>query len=160
VKQATEEPEKKPLAISIRLLIVDDDPVIRLILERHFSSRGFMVTVVAGGDEALLELSKFRYDLVITDLLMPGIDGLELLRIIRQDYPLMRVIVMTGAVTIENMLNVLKEGAFTFVTKPLDDLVPLDLAVDLAMAMIQGWFDQLSKLQRLKTGSGTPVKLP
>ena len=152
---AANEPQK-PRTSSVRLLIVDDDPVIRLILERHFTIRGFTVTVAANGQEALEELAMARYDLVITDLLMPGIDGLDLMRSIRHDYPLMRVIVMTGAVTIENILNVLKEGAFTFVTKPLDDLVPLELAVDLAMAMIQGWFDQLGKLQRLKVSLGSP----
>lgn len=143
-------------SVNARLLIVDDDPVIRLILQRHFAARGFIISVAEDGEEALRLLARTRYDLVITDLIMPGIDGLELMRAIRREYPLMRVIVMTGAVTLDNILNVLKEGAFTFVTKPLDDLVPLELAVDLALAMVQGWLDQLSKLQRLKSSQPKP----
>ncbi len=143
-------------SVNARLLIVDDDPVIRLILQRHFAVRGFVISVAEDGEEALRLLARTRFDLVVTDLIMPGIDGLELMRAIRREYPLMRVIVMTGAVTLDNILNVLKEGAFTFVTKPLDDLVPLELAVDLALAMVQGWLDQLSKLQRMKTAQPKP----
>ncbi len=159
MKLAANEPQQ-PRPLNVRLLVVDDDPVIRLILERHFTMQGFMVTVAADGQEALQALAMSRYDLVITDLLMPGIDGLDLLRSIRQDYPLMRVIIMTGDVTIDNILNVLHEGAFTFVTKPLDDLVPLELAVNLALALIQGWLDQLGKLQRLKSSQSLSVNPP
>ena len=136
----------------VRLLIVDDDPVIRMILHRHFSARGFAISLAADGDEALRLLSLHRHDLVISDLIMPGMDGIDLLRAIHRDYPLLRVVVMTGAVTLDNMLNILKEGAFTFVTKPLDDLAPLEVSVDLALAVVQGWLDQLSALHRLKTG--------
>ena len=136
--------------VVVRLLIVDDDPVIRLILDRHFTARGFAVSTASDGAEALRLLSRMRHDLVISDLIMPGMDGLELLRAIRQEYPLLRVVMMTGAVTLDNMLNILKEGAFTFVTKPLDDLAALEVSVDLALAVVQGWLDQLGILHRMK----------
>ncbi len=138
--------------MGVRLLIVDDEAVIRVLLQRHFAGRDYEVEVAANGIEALARLDEAKYDIVVTDLLMPQMDGHELLVRIRDDYPLVRVIVMTGAVSIENMLSCLREGAFTFVTKPLTDLAPLTDAVHIASWIVQGWLEQLTLLQRMKSG--------
>jgi CheY-like chemotaxis protein len=137
--------------MTVRLLIVDDEAVIRALLQRHFEAREYVVETAANGIEALQRLSQAKYDIVITDLLMPEMDGHELLERIRDEYPLIRVIVMTGAVSIDNMLACLREGAFTFVTKPLTDLAPLSDAVHVAAWIVQGWLEQLTLLQRMKS---------
>jgi CheY-like chemotaxis protein len=137
--------------MTVRILIVDDEAVIRALLQRHFVARDYIVETAANGLEALQRLSDAKYDIVITDLLMPEMDGHELLGRIRDEYPLIRVIVMTGAVSIDNMLACLREGAFTFVTKPLTDLAPLSDAVHVAAWIVQGWLEQLTLLQRMKS---------
>jgi CheY-like chemotaxis protein len=136
--------------MSIRLLIVDDDLIIRNLLKRHFLGHGYDVEVAVDGLDALEKLGRAKYDIMVTDLMMPNLDGLELLTRVRDDYPMLRCIVMTGAVTIDNMLACLKQGAFTFVTKPLDNLAPLTDAVHVSAWVIQGWLEQLAKLQRMK----------
>jgi len=138
----------------VRLLIVDDEAVIRQILERHFRSRGYEVDVASDGRAALERLAMARYDIVVTDLMMPVMDGFELLTRLRDEYPFIQTIVMTGAVSIDNMLACLKEGAFTFVTKPLDDLSALEDAVHIAAWVVQGWWEQLAALQRMKRQGG------
>jgi CheY-like chemotaxis protein len=143
--------------MTVRLLIVDDEAVIRVLLQRHFVANGYMVETAANGIEALQRLADAKYDIVISDLLMPEMDGHELLGRIRDEYPLVRVIVMTGAVSIDNMLACLREGAFTFVTKPLTDLAPLSDAVHVAAWIVQGWLEQLTLLQRMKA---QPQALP
>jgi CheY-like chemotaxis protein len=137
--------------MTVRLLIVDDEAVIRALLQRHFVAKDYMVETAANGLEALQRLADAKYDIVITDLLMPEMDGHELLSRIRDEYPLIRVIVMTGAVSIDNMLACLREGAFTFVTKPLTDLAPLSDAVHVSAWIVQGWLEQLTLLQRMKS---------
>ena len=136
--------------MTVRLLIVDDEAVIRALLQRHFIAKDYIVDTAANGIEALQRLADAKYDIVVTDLLMPEMDGHELLGRIRDEYPLIRVIVMTGAVSIENMLACLREGAFTFVTKPLTDLAPLSDAVHVSAWIVQGWLEQLTLLQRMK----------
>jgi CheY-like chemotaxis protein len=136
--------------MTVRLLIVDDEAVIRALLQRHFIAKDYIVDTAANGIEALQRLADAKYDIVVTDLLMPEMDGHELLGRIRDEYPLIRVIVMTGAVSIENMLACLREGAFTFVTKPLTDLAPLADAVHVSAWIVQGWLEQLTLLQRMK----------
>ncbi len=141
--------------MAIRLLIVDDETVIRKVLERHFAAKGYEVVTAVNGKDAITRLEQQKFDIVVTDLLMPEMDGFELLKHLREEFPLVRVIIMTGAVNLENMLSCLKDGAFTFVTKPLDDLAPLEDAVHIAAWVVQGWLEQLSNLQRLKRTGGS-----
>lgn len=140
--------------MAIRLLIVDDETVIRKVLERHFLAKGYEVVTAIHGKDAITKLDQQKFDIVISDLLMPEMDGFELLRFLREEYPLIRVIIMTGAVSLDNMLACLKDGAFTFVTKPLDDLAPLEDAVHISAWVVQGWLEQLANLQRMKRGGG------
>ena len=140
--------------MAIRLLIVDDETVIRKVLERHFLAKGYEVVTAIHGKDAITKLDQQKFDIVISDLLMPEMDGFELLRFLREEYPLIRVIIMTGAVSLDNMLACLRDGAFTFVTKPLDDLAPLEDAVHISAWVVQGWLEQLANLQRMKRGGG------
>jgi DNA-binding NtrC family response regulator len=101
-----------------RLLIVEDEHEMLMFLKRFFSRKGYMVTAVAGGEEAWAALSETEYDLVISDLLLEGMSGMELLkksRAIDQDLPF---IIITGAGTIESAVEAIKIGAFHYVTKP------------------------------------------
>ncbi len=144
--------------MAIRLLIVDDETVIRKVLERHFTSKGYEVVTAIHGKDAVAKLEQQKFDIVVSDLLMPEMDGFELLHYLRQEYPLIRVIIMTGAISLDNMLACLKDGAFTFVTKPLDDLAALEDAVHISAWVVQGWLEQLAILQRMKRGGTNHVE--
>lgn len=100
------------------LLIVDDDPSNLESLEGVFSKEGYQVRLVDGGRPALELVKKERVDVVLTDLMMPDMDGLDLLRSIKAVSPESEVILMTAYATVARAVESMKEGAYDFVTKP------------------------------------------
>lgn len=138
-----------------RLLIVDDDAATRLLLERHFTARGFACQVASDGQTALALLQAGQIHVMITDLQMPGMDGIALLRSVRMLDLLTRCVVITGYVTISNLTACLREGAVALIPKPLNELAPLEQAVDQAFAQMQRWKDDMSAIIRLRPPSAT-----
>lgn len=108
-----------------RLLIVDDEKVIREILADFLSMEGFAVGLAEDGEAALAELEKRDYNLVISDLKMPRMGGLELLERMRQDYDSVLVVMMTGFGTVETAIEAMKKGAYDYILKPfkVDEVV-------------------------------------
>ncbi|HEY6839318.1 MAG TPA: sigma-54 dependent transcriptional regulator, partial [Geobacteraceae bacterium] len=101
-----------------RILVVDDEPVIREGLRRVFPSDSYVVEAYAAGRTALERLQEDDFDLVVTDLKMPGMDGMELLRSIRILQPDVPVIIITGYSTIDSAVEAMKSGAADYVAKP------------------------------------------
>jgi DNA-binding NtrC family response regulator len=106
---------------SVRLLLVDDDPLIVNSLSEFLRLEGYQVDSAPDGAMAVEMLAATRYNLVITDVNMPRTNGLELLRTIRNSYPDVVVLVITGYGTIENAVEAVKMGAFEYLTKPIID---------------------------------------
>lgn len=118
-----------------KILVIDDDKSARLLLERVLSRAGHTVTLVDNGEQGLTLLSKDVYDLIITDKNLPGIDGLEVLRLARQAMPNLQAIVITGFPTPETKTSARDLGVFSYVTKPfgiLDILGTCDGAIKAA----------------------------
>ncbi len=132
------------------LLVVDDDPVIRLMLKTHLDSRGYLCALAGDGVEALRLLESGRIQVLVTDLDMPGMGGLELLAAVRNRGLLTRCVVVTGYATIANLTACLREGAVALVPKPLDDLTLLDQAVAEAFAQMQRWAAQMGAIVRMR----------
>lgn len=107
------------------ILIVDDEPVVRDSLGKWFEEEGFAVETASTAGEALLRLANQRWDLALVDIKMPGMDGLELQRKIRDVDPEIIVIIMTGYASVETAVQALKDGAYDYIMKPFD---PDDLA--------------------------------
>ena len=103
-----------------RILVVDDEPSIRTVLKAHLSRDGHDVSVAADGNEAVHLLSTAPVDLVISDLKMPGMDGLELLAHCVREQPGLPVILITAHGTVDTAVEALKLGAQDFITKPFD----------------------------------------
>ncbi len=101
-----------------RILVVDDEQVIRDILGDFLSMEGFEVHTAEDGSQALVELSRRHYDLVLTDLKMPNVGGLELLAAIQKHAPSVVTILMTGFGTVETAIDAMKQGAYDYILKP------------------------------------------
>lgn len=116
-----------------RILVVDDEPSIRTVLKAHLSRDGHEVLVAPGGAEAVALLSTEPVDLVISDLKMPGMDGMELLAWCAREQPGLPVIVITAHGTIDTAVEATKHGAIAFLEKPIT-LQKLLRAVEQALA--------------------------
>jgi len=103
-----------------RLLVVDDDAPFREVLAFRLAACGFEVTPAARGEEALETLESGSFDVVLLDLLMPGIGGMETLRRIRKMNRRTEVILLTGAGSVETALQGINGGAFDYLVKPCD----------------------------------------
>jgi DNA-binding NtrC family response regulator len=104
------------------VLVVDDDAVFRAALTRYLEQEGFETCSVASADAALAELDERPFDLVITDLRMPGVDGIELIRRVRKTDPEAVCIVVTGFGSPERSIEALEAGAFWFIEKSYERL--------------------------------------
>jgi DNA-binding NtrC family response regulator len=103
-----------------QILLIDDDPgscnALTLLLERC----GYQVTSSTSGEEALTQLQETRFELVISDLLLPGISGIDILKQIKEDSPQTGVILITGNASAETAVEAMKEGALDYITKPFN----------------------------------------
>ncbi|QKT03641.1 nitrogen regulation protein NR(I) [Ectothiorhodospiraceae bacterium 2226] len=111
-----------------RIWVVDDDRSIRWVLERALRDEQFEVTAFEEGGAVLRALARERPDAIISDIRMPGTDGLALLERIRSDYPELPVIIMTAHSDLDSAVSAYQGGAFEYLPKPFD----VDQAVELA----------------------------
>jgi DNA-binding NtrC family response regulator len=105
---------------NLPLLIIDDDRRMRELLREIFSEQGYLVTVAEDGDQAVAAINEERFGLILTDLKMPGQDGLALLRRAQQVDPEVPVIMITGHGTVDSAIAALKQGAYDYIEKPFD----------------------------------------
>ncbi len=103
---------------SARILVVDDERVIREILAEFLALEGFTVHTVEDGEKALTELRLRPYDLLITDLKMPRLSGLQLLEKVEQERLGVLTVLMTGFGTVETAIEAMKKGAYDYLLKP------------------------------------------
>lgn len=104
-----------------RILIVDDEPLTRKSLYEILRFEGYSVSAASSAKEALILVEKERPNIIITDLKMPEMDGLELLREVKKMSFKVSVVIMTGFGSIETAVEAMKEGAFDYITKPIVD---------------------------------------
>ncbi len=105
---------------SVRILVVDDEQHVRSSLAAWFREDGYDVTVAGSGREALQALARDGADILLVDIKMPGMDGLELQRKARELAPDATVIIMTAYASVETAVEALKDGAYDYVVKPFD----------------------------------------
>jgi len=103
-----------------RILIVDDDPANREGLSLLLGQENYQVEGVASGEEALERLEKSSAEVIITDLFLPGMSGIEILKQVKENAPLTNVILVTGKASAESAVEAMKEGAFDYITKPVN----------------------------------------
>ncbi|MBL7040300.1 MAG: response regulator [Pirellulaceae bacterium] len=101
-----------------KVLVVDDEQVVLDSVRKHLKREGYDIQTVLSGDEAIEILDSGWPEVVITDLMMPGMDGLELLERVRDASPKVPVIMITGFATMRTALQALRQGAFDYIAKP------------------------------------------
>ena len=102
------------------ILIVDDEKNIRMTLSQSLDSLGVETDTAGNGEEALAKLKKKDFGLILLDIRMPGMDGMEVLRRVREVRPDIRIIMITAYGTIESAVEAIKLGAVDFLQKPFD----------------------------------------
>ncbi len=101
-----------------RILVIDDEEIVRLSCKRTLVPEGYEVDTAASGKEGMELFEKSKYDLVLIDLKMPGIDGIEVLVNIKRQHPEQNVMIMTGYDTIEHIVESISSGAAHYLEKP------------------------------------------
>jgi DNA-binding NtrC family response regulator len=111
--------------MKVKVLLVDDEKEFIQTLAERLEVRDFSVQTAFAGDEALLKIKEQDFDVVVLDVLMPGKNGIETLREIKNLKPLVNVIMLTGHATVETAIEGMKAGAYDYLMKPTDtnDLV-------------------------------------
>jgi DNA-binding NtrC family response regulator len=106
--------------IQANVLLVDDEEKFLEALSQRLESRGLKVEAVTSGEEAVRQTEKKNFDAIILDLAMPGLDGIETLRRIKEQRADLEMIMLTGHATINNAIDAMKLGAEDFLEKPVD----------------------------------------
>jgi len=114
------------------ILVIEDDPSLRRIMQLRMDHNGFTVRCAATGEEGIEMLEGEPFDLVLTDLMLPGVSGLDVLKYVKSHHPTAPVIVLTAFGTVETAVEAMKSGAFDYLTKPVDN-EELYLAVNRAL---------------------------
>ncbi|MBL7048504.1 MAG: sigma-54-dependent Fis family transcriptional regulator [Nitrospira sp.] len=103
-----------------KILVIDDEPIIRTSCERCLKPEGYEIKTTATGAEGLEFLKNEPFDLVLLDLMMPDMDGMEVLQMIKKTYPSIKVIMITGYSTVDTAVDTLRMGAFNYLQKPFN----------------------------------------
>src|SRR3990170_7391197 len=101
------------------IFVIDDEEPIRKVLQTHLMKEGYRVVPSSGGREVFDQLKNNSFELLICDIMMPGVDGLEILNHVRSNYDITPVIMLTGLTDISVAVDVMKKGAFDYVMKPV-----------------------------------------
>jgi len=106
--------------MNVKVLLIDDEEEFVETLAERLQTRGFSVSTALSGDEGLGRLDQMKPDVVILDVLMPGKNGIQTLKEIRERDPLVEIMMLTGHATIDTAIEGLKLGAFDYLKKPTD----------------------------------------
>ncbi|MBL8292473.1 MAG: sigma-54-dependent Fis family transcriptional regulator [Bryobacterales bacterium] len=106
--------------MNANILVVDDEDSLRRVTQVRLQQAGYAVETAPSGERALDQLARRHFELVLTDLRMPGMSGIDLLKRVREDYPETVVIVVTAFGTVETAVEAMKSGAYDYLTKPID----------------------------------------
>jgi len=113
----------------VRILVVDDEEAIRGTVSSLLEEEGYEVTAVSSGEEALARFGDDPFPLVITDIRMGGMTGIDLLQGVKRLHPKTETIIMTSYASLETAVLALRSGAYDYILKPFEDLELVTTAV-------------------------------
>lgn len=140
----------------IRLLIVDDEVKFLDSIAKRLSMRGLDVTKAHNGADALAAAKRGKFDLALLDLKMPGMDGKQVLEILKRDHRYLEVIILTGHGSVDSAVECTKLGAFSYLPKPYELEKLLDVLQAGYQARLKKKFERdetrMARLQQIATG--------
>ena len=137
---------------TLKALVCDDEAPLRDLMARRLEKLGLEVERAEDGKDAIAHLDRNRYDLLVTDIYMPDVTGLELLQRMKALDPHAQVVVVTASATLDNAVKALNDGAFAYLTKPFDHLSVFDNVVSRAIDFRRALLDNLrmGDVQRMR----------
>jgi len=106
--------------VSAKVLLIDDETDFVEVVAERLRSRGVEVDTAFNGPDGIAAAAKHTYDAVLLDLAMPGMDGMETMRLLREQNPMLQIIILTGHGSVTAGVEAIKQGATDFVEKPAD----------------------------------------
>src|SRR4051812_4024192 len=129
------------------VLVIDDEPVVLDLLRRVLADKGLVIRTARDGEEALALVAQEEFGCVLADKNLPGIDGIEVVRRIRQSQPHCACILMTGYASTESAVEALRLGAVDYLEKPFDDLGGVADRIDDLVKQVKGQFEGRASLR-------------
>jgi DNA-binding NtrC family response regulator len=142
--------EKAKMTEKEQVLVVDDEDTVRSVLFQVLSEDGFVVSKAASGEEALERLQEKSFALVITDIKMPGITGLELQQKIKAQYPDTQVVIITSHASLGTAISAMRHGAYDYLFKPFGDLDLISASAKRAVEKVRLTRENKELLEKLK----------
>ncbi len=133
-----------------QILVVDDEESVRILLELYLTNKGYTVKSVMNAEKAIIEIEKRAFQVVLLDIRMPGMDGIDLSIRIKQEYPSTQVIIMTGYASIGTAAKAIRIGAFDYLLKPFADVSLVGVAVEKAIEKQQKEADYQKVVEDLR----------
>lgn len=133
-----------------KIWVIDDDRAMRWVLEKTFKEEGLDVTSFEDAQSALDQLNTDTPDVILTDIRMPGIDGLTFLGKVKGSFPDLPVIIMTAHSDLESAVSSYQTGAFEYLPKPFD--------IDEALALVNRAILHINKLQQQESAKAAPIQ--
>jgi CheY-like chemotaxis protein len=140
-----------------KILVVDDDPVVGRSFDRVLSKKGYAVITAADGEEALRKIAAEDYDVVYTDIRMPGMDGVEVAERIRGERPWLPVVIVTGYGSEDNLARAKAAGVRTVLHKPLS---PDMIEASAHVALLDAAADSAAPAPATDAGTAVPEAAP
>ncbi|WP_319408348.1 response regulator [uncultured Desulfosarcina sp.] len=130
---------------TIKILLVDDEVKFLKAVSERLSIKGFDVTTATNGDEAIEAANKGGFDVAVLDLQMPGTDGAQVLKILKQNHKFIEIIMLTGHATVDSAVECTKLGAFKYLEKPYDFDKMVDALKEAYQARMKKKFERNQK---------------
>ena len=151
--------EEKP----VKLLIVDDDEKFLRIVSERLGLKDFDVTPITEGNQAIEVAKKDKFDVAILDLKMPGMDGMELLKILKEKHEFLEVIILTGHASIDSAVEATKQGAVGYLEKPYNFEKLLEILNEAYKTRLRKKFEhdkrRMEKIKHLVSRGSTSLDL-
>jgi CheY-like chemotaxis protein len=124
------------------VLVIDDEPVVLDLFQRVLGEKGLVIRTAKNADEALAILEREGFGCVLADKNLPGVDGIEIVRRVRQSQPYCACIVMTAYASTESAVEALRLGAVDYIAKPFDDLARIADRIDDAVKQMKAQYER------------------
>ncbi|TMA14808.1 MAG: response regulator [Deltaproteobacteria bacterium] len=132
------------------VLVIDDEPVVLDVFQRVLGEKGLSTRLARNAEEALAFIEREEFGCVLADKNLPGLDGIEIVRRVRQSQPHCACIVMTAYATTESAVEALRLGAVDYIAKPFDDLDRIAARIDDALRQMKAQYERRSAAPQLR----------